>query len=74
MDHYDFDQDTPTGSCPSVTIFNSDLSFSQSINAGDTYELPNITITAKNSLNSTISTEIVPSVQEIKKINSQIFQ
>ena len=64
MDNYDFDQDTPTGICPSVTIFNTDLSFSQSINAGDAYELPDITITAKNSLNATISTEIVPSVQD----------
>lgn len=54
MVDYDFDQDVPAGACPQVRVINTDLSFDQLIDAGDVYELQDITYDITNSEGTTI--------------------
>ncbi len=61
---YDFDQ-VISGEAPTATVINSDLSYSQTVEPGDTLELPDITYTVKNSLNTTLVSAVVPSVNNI---------
>lgn len=49
MEDYDFDQDIPVGGCPQSRVVNTNLTFDQLIDAGDIYELQDITYNITNS-------------------------
>ena len=65
MEDYNFDQAISQG-CPSVDIFNSDLSYTAEVASGDSLELPDIDYAVKNSLGTTLAGATVPSVSNIE--------
>ncbi len=65
MEDYNFDQAISQG-CPSVDIFNSDLSYTAEVESGDSLELPDIDYAVKNSLGTTLAGATVPSVTNIE--------
>lgn len=61
---YDFDQVISAG-CPVVNVFNSDLSYSQEVDSGDSLELPDITYNVKNSADTSLKSGTIPSVNNL---------
>jgi hypothetical protein len=68
---YSFDQAISQG-CPSVDIFNSDLSYTTEVASGDSLELPDIDYAVKNSVGTTLAGATVPSVSNIETTLSDV--
>ena len=62
---YDFDQ-VISGESPQVQVFNSDMSYDQIVECGGTLQLPDITYTVKNSIDTVLAGATVPSVNNIE--------
>lgn len=57
---------TPNPPALDANVSNSDDSYTTTVASGGNLELPDVTITAKDSANATIHTEVAPSVQDVE--------
>lgn len=63
--NYDFEQ-VVSGEATQVTVFNSDMSYSQLVDCGSNLELPDVSYLVKNSIDDVLAGATVPSVNNIE--------